>query len=233
MSRASVGRMPVARSWVSLFDELAAFALSGCCAGCDLLGTLLCDECERALVAAPMRRETPGGLTITAALVYDAVAARCIRRLKEEGETLLARPLGVALGAALAEAVADTADAAMPPLIVPVPTSKAGFRRRGYRVPELLIRRAGFPPSRLLASARSTADQRGLGVVERGRNVSGSMRARHARDAYDVIVVDDVVTTGATLDEAARALTRAGFRVRGAVTLAATPRRGRFQANTS
>lgn len=225
--------MPLARPWSSLIDELAAFALSGCCAGCDLLGTLLCDECGRALVAAPMRRETPGGLPVTAALVYDAVTARCIRRLKEEGETLLARPLGPALGAALRSAIADEAYDAERPSLVPVPTSAAAFRRRGYRVPELLIRRAGFQSSRLLASARSTADQRGLGAAERGRNVAGSMRARHARDAYDVIVVDDVVTTGATLDEAARALTTAGFRVRGAVTLAVTPRHSGFKANAS
>ena len=224
--------MPVAGSWVSLFDELAAFALSGCCAGCDLLGTLLCDQCDRALAAVPMRQETPGGLPIIAALVYDAVAARCIRRLKEEGETLLARPLGTALGVALAEAVADS-DAGARPLVVPVPTSSAAFRRRGYRVPELLIRHAGLRPSRLLSTARSTMDQRGLGVVDRERNVSGSMRARHARDACDVIVVDDVVTTSATLDEASRALAAAGFRVCGAVALAATPRHSRFQANAS
>lgn len=226
--------MPFAGSWSSLVDELAAFALSGCCAGCDLLGTLLCDECERALIAAPIHRETPGGLPITAALVYDGVAARCIRRLKEEGETLLARPLGAALGSALNAALTPGfADEARSPLIVPVPTSRTAFRRRGYRVPELLIRRAGLRPSRLLVSARSTADQRGLGVVERERNVSGSMRVRHARDADGVIVIDDVVTTGATLDEAAHALTTAGFWVLGAATLAATPRHSGFQANAS
>ncbi|MCE7480363.1 ComF family protein [Microbacterium profundi] len=225
--------MPFAESWSSLVDELAAFALSGCCAGCDLLGTLLCDECGQALIAAPMRQKTPGGLPVTAALVYRAVTARCIRRLKEEGETLLSRPLGTALGTALEAAIADGAYGAERPLLVPVPTSTAAFRRRGYRVPELLIRRAGFASSRLLASVRSTADQRGLGALERGRNVSGSMRARHARDAREVLVIDDVVTTGATLDEAARALTTAGFRVRGAVALAATPRHSGFQANAS
>lgn len=222
--------MPAASRWSSLLDELAAFAMSGCCAGCDLLGTLLCDECERALVASPVRRETPEGLAVVAALAYEGVVARCIRRLKQEGETLLARPLGTALAAAVSIAAAD--DAALP-LLVPVPTSSAAFRRRGYRVPELLIRRAGHPATRLLVSSRTTADQRGLGVDERVRNVSGSMRARHARDAHAVLLIDDVVTTGATLDEAARALTTAGFRVRGAVALAATPRHSGFQGNAS
>lgn len=214
----------------SLIDELAAFVLSGCCAGCDSPGTLLCDQCAPALMAAPMRRQTPEGLPVVAALAYEGVAARCIRRLKEDGETLLARPLGAALSVALACALPEDARSA---LIVPVPTGRAALRRRGYRVPEVLIRRAGRPVHRLLSTVRVTADQRGLNIDERGRNVSGSMRARHARDAEEVVVIDDVVTTGATLDEAARALTAAGFRVRAAVALAATPWQNGFPANTS
>lgn len=215
--------------WRMLGDEIAAFLLSAGCAGCDVLGTLLCPDCSEALAAFPVRRETAAGLPVIAALTFEGVPARCIRRLKEEGETMLARPLGAALRAAIDEF--PTASPA--PLLVPIPTGRAAFRRRGYRVPEVLIRHAGFAASRVLATARTTADQRGLDVAERERNVAHSMRVRHARGGRDVVLIDDVVTTGATLDEGARALNDAGFRVRGAVTLAATVRRRAFTANAS
>lgn len=215
--------------WLTLGDELAAFVLSGCCGGCDLLGTLLCSWCSDVLVAAPVRRETAEGMPVVAALTYEGVPARCIRRLKEEGETMLARPLGSALRAA----VDEFTGAGVRPVLVPIPTGRAAFRRRGYRVPEMLIRRAGLPSSRLLLPARVTADQRGLDIEERRRNVARSMRARHARGGEEVLLIDDVITTGATLDEGARALNDAGFRVCGAVTLAATPRHREFTANAS
>ncbi len=76
----------------------------------------------------------------------------------------------------------------------------------------------------LLVPTRQTGDQRGLDQRQRRRNVSGSLRARDAAGRR-VIILDDVVTTGATLGEAARALRAAGAIVVGAVTIAATPRR--------
>ncbi|MGM7697346.1 ComF family protein [Microbacterium sp. A84] len=220
--------------WVGLADELAAFLLSGCCAGCDAPGTLLCAACTQELIAIPVHSQTPEGIPVVSAFTYESVAARCIRRVKEDGETLLTRPLGTALAVAVGEvALGEGAVGGPAPLMVPMPTGRAAFRRRGYRVPELLMRRAGLPVSRILTQTRRTADQRGLDIAERGRNVSMSMRARHARESQDVLLFDDVVTTGATLDEAARALREAGYRVCGAVTLAATPKHQHFNTNTS
>jgi len=210
-------------------DEIAAFVLSACCAGCDAPGTLLCEACRGELLARPVRTSTPEGMPVTAALAFEGVASRCIRRVKEDGATSLARPLGAALAVASAGVRAEHPQA----LLVPVPTSRAAFRRRGYRVPELLMRRAGLFAERLLTQTRRTDDQRELDLEGRRRNVMHSMRARHARGAPEVLIVDDVVTTGATLDEAARALNAAGFRACGAVTLAATARRAELSGNTS
>ncbi|MGB4137077.1 MAG: ComF family protein, partial [Microbacterium sp.] len=90
-----------------ILSEILAFLLAAECSGCDAPGTLLCTACRRALRAEPLTVHTPGGLRVHAALRFDAVPARCIRRLKEDGQTLLARPLGRALSEALAEALSE------------------------------------------------------------------------------------------------------------------------------
>lgn len=205
-------------AWHTLVAEIGAFLLAAGCAGCDRPGVLLCDECRAALAPAPQELCTPGGITVHAAMSFDGVAARCIRRLKGEGDTLVARPLGAALAAVLRPV---TDDGSRP---VPIPTSRAAFRLRGYRVPDLLISRAGVEPWRLLTHRGPHRDQRGLGAAERVQNVRGSLQVRRNGHGARIVLVDDVVTTGATLDEAARVLVRAGFEVVAGVALAATGR---------
>lgn len=195
-----------------------------------------------------------GGLEVRSGLAFDGVAARVLRALKQSGRTHAARALAPALSAACADLTASaaaglpagspgrrsvgltpespvrrsarlTAGLSAGAIVVPVPTSSAAMRRRGYRVVDLLARRAGLRPVRALTAARSTGDQRRLTRTQRARNVTGSLRATRRLDGEEVVIVDDVVTTGATLIEAARAVRAAGGRVRGAATVAATPRR--------
>ena len=110
-------------------------------------------------------------------------------------------------------------------VVVPIPTSRAAFRRRGYRVVDLVARRAGL---RSRAAARRSArapPTSGASTAPSAATTSpDSLRARDAA-GLRVIVIDDVVTTGATLDEAVRALRDGGAEVVGAATVAATPRR--------
>ncbi len=209
----------VARSFADAFALL--FPVDG--AGCGEPDVALCDACRDALAPAVRCDRLASGLPVWSGLPFQGVAARVIRALKQDGRTALARPLATPLRVAVAEATASVGGV---DAIVPVPTSKAAFRRRGFRVVELVARRAGVGTERLLLPARRVADQRGLGLDARRANVTGSMRARDMT-ARRVLVLDDVVTTGATLDEAARALRAAGAEVVGGVCVARTPRHAR------
>lgn len=198
------------------------------CAGCDEPDVSLCEECRKALRPRGEHRVLASGLPVWSGLEFEQVSARVIRALKEDGRTSLARPLADALLCAARAAEDGETQIAF----VPVPTSRAAFRRRGFRVVDLIARRAGLPTARLLALGRGTADQRTLGRSARHTNVAGSMRARDAA-ARSVVLLDDVVTTGATLEEAARALRAAGAVVLGAATVAATPLHGKRRVTAS
>lgn len=122
----------------------------------------------------------------------------------------------------------------MPLVLVPVPTSPTALRRRGA---DLLADAAADATSRLrhrgvpmvtrpmLEHLGRVRDQAGLSQVQRQKNLVGRFRCAACGPSDTVVLVDDVVTTGATLAEARRALEAAGVRVGGAAALAATPRR--------
>lgn len=123
-------------------------------------------------------------------------------------------------------------------LLVPVPSARRAVRERGFDAGLALARAAArrLPGTRagsLLVPARRVADQSGLGAVERQENLADAFRvrggllgvARLVQPGAAVVVVDDVVTSGASLSEATRALRAGGVEVLGAATVAATVRR--------
>lgn len=208
-----------------LIREVADFAFASVCAGCGATGIALCPACEAALVPRPVRARA-GGTELCAGLAFEGVAAAVLRAIKEDGQTSLIRPLRPALDAAVDAMRAGADGPRRIDVVVPVPTARPAFRRRGFRVPDLLARGTGIPMVRALVPARRVRDQRGLGEPERHRNVAGALVADRSGDGATALVVDDVITTGSTCAEAVRALRAAGFVVVGAVAVAATPRRG-------
>jgi predicted amidophosphoribosyltransferase len=161
---------------------------------------------------------------------YAGAVRKMIVAYKERGRSGLARPLGAALARAVSAGAAGTG---LPLLLVPVPSTRASVRRRGHdptlriaRVAARALTRLGEPVRcrPVLRHRRKVVDQAGLTAAARMANLSGALVARQSLRGARVIVVDDVITTGATLVEAARALRAAGAEVHAAAVVAATAR---------
>lgn len=221
---------------------LEAFALPQRCPSCGApasAAALLCERCLDLLppLAVPLcarclarGREPAGclahpGHAVWAAWVYDERVALLVHALKYQGRPGLAPALAAALERAL-PAGSRAGGAARFDLVTEVPLHEARRRERGYNqaavLAEGLADRLGVP--RLpgaLERVRHTPPQARLGPAERRANLAGAIRVRQpARLAgRSVLVVDDVLTTGATLEGCLDALIGAGARPTG-VTLA-------------
>lgn len=226
------------RTALAALLDLLDLALPGTCAACDGPGAPLCAGCREDLSAGLFARPLlvapdpcpPGLPPVTSCGPYAGVLKRLVTAYKDNDRRDLAEVLAPMLAAAIRSA-APTG----PVTVVPVPSSRAATRRRSDApVSELARRSLRLAGSRnrlvpALGPVRRLADQAGLDSAARAANLSGAYAVRprwRSRLTGAVLLVDDVVTTGATLAEAARALRADGVPVLGVATLAATRRRG-------
>lgn len=172
-------------------------------------------------------RELEPGFPVWAGTEYTDVARRAILALKNEQRTdassALARVLLPAIGAAIDSLLGET-DAGGVVTLAALPSTRAAFRRRGYRPVDVVVARTAFRLEHPLAWRRQPGDQIGLGIAARQANLSGALRAKRPVPGRRFLLVDDVVTTGQTLREARRAVLEGGGSVIGAAVIAATPR---------
>lgn len=187
---------------------------------------LLCRRCAAALAGPPFRASPtprPPGLPSTwTAAAYDVPVRDLVVGHKERGRFDLSAPLG--------DALATAAAPARPEVLVWVPTARRASHTRGYdHARRLAVRaaaRLGVPAVCALTVARRVADQAGLGADQRAANLAGAFcplpGASGALRGRRVVVVDDVMTTGSSLAEAARALRCADIDVVGAAVVAAS-----------
>ncbi|TFD57127.1 ComF family protein [Cryobacterium suzukii] len=214
-------------------DAWATVLPTECC-GCGVVDRALCADCRRALAPSvhPVVRDDA---LIWAALTYEGAARHAIAAYKDGGRTdaaaALAAPLRAAIVAALAAVPANRedrdagrSDAGPGIQLVTIPSSRLAWRVRGYHPVDALLHRVGLHPFAALAQRIEALDQVGLGRAARAANKSNSLVARRPLDGVLVILVDDIVTTGATLLEARRAVFAAGGAVVGLATLAETRR---------
>ena len=156
---------------------------------------------------------------------YEGGLRRLIQALKYEGERALARPLGHLLvelisppstqGPGNRKLIPPDPLPSLVDLVACVPPDPVRVRERGYHAAELLARvvarRLGLPFRAVLRKRRPTPPQVGRPREERLTALQGAFVARRPGQGETVLLVDDVITTGATVAEACRALAEAGY----------------------
>jgi predicted amidophosphoribosyltransferase len=224
-------------AWVAAAGDLL---LGASCHGCGQTGWGICLRC-RAHVASrkPFRTAPdpcPDGFPVTvASSSYDRILRRLINAHKERQALILTRFLAERLARSVQALLAAQPKAAVAAeiVLVPIPSASRTVRQRGFDATGSMARvaarrlRTQYPIKvrSALAQARPVADQAGLGAGARQQNLAGAfhLRQRMWRSA-PVVLVDDLVTTGSSLTEAARVFREARIPVLGAATVAATVR---------
>ncbi len=202
------------------------------CGGCGAPSTRWCEACARELALAPdaPRVVTPRidpQVPVFALGRYAGARRQAILAMKDRGRADLSRPLAHALELGVHRLLTwGLLD--VPLTIVPAPTRRWAARRRGG---DPVARMAALATSgqpqvtvvRALRMRASARDSAGLGSVARERNIAGRvlLTSRRAPGDAEVLVVDDIVTTGATARESVRVLQSAGVRVSAVLALAA------------
>jgi predicted amidophosphoribosyltransferase len=214
----------------SLLSSLIELALPHKCAGCGVGGDRLCPRCagsERPIVLRDVQ-----GLRVAAAAPYRDGLRTALLAYKERNR----RDLTDSLAHLLARAIGAFGPAS--PVLVPIPSTRSAARLRGgdhvLRLAAVAAHQSGSPLVAALRLGRSVRDSAGLDSRQRHENLAGAMWAAppsrfdagSGEQIESVLVVDDIVTTGATLHEGARALADAGWPVIGAAVIGSTVRLG-------
>ncbi len=205
------------------------FWCASCLAGVSELPAARCSLCLQpfhGVVAAAhlcgrCRSTRPPFSAVYTAGLYDGSLKAAIQQLKFQQRVSLDRSLAMLMGRALPDALDDA-------LFVPVPLHATGWSARCYNQAQLLAVELGrirnLPvDNRLLVKIRPTPPQHDLSAQQRIRNLHGAFSVTRRLDGQQVLLVDDVMTTGATAVACSRALLEAGADRVAVVTAARAP----------
>ncbi|GAB2507345.1 ComF family protein [Nocardia heshunensis] len=211
--------------------ELLDLILPRVCGGCGRAGTAWCARCADALSGPPIRirpRADPG-VPCWALGAHRGAPRAAVLAVKEHCRWDLTKPLGFAM----ARGLDHLRDTARPLILVPAPTRRAAARSRGG---DPVARSGGVAASslpgcrlvRMLRMRPGVRDSVGLGHRDRQHNLHGRIIVATTRPPgvlfpanAEVVLIDDVLTTGVTMRESVHALAEAGVTVRAALVTCA------------
>jgi len=191
---------------MDLVSVAVSLVAKSVCAGCGAGGAMLCPRCQATLLAAPPLPSVEGSSSAVAVWQYAGAARTLVLDLKLSGRRAAAAPMAAALARSILR-VGTSAE-----VVTWVPGRRRDTSARGYNHAELLGRAVaealGLDARALLRRRGHRPDQAGLSGAERRRNIEGAFGALLSGGA--ILLVDDLVTTGATASACTMALRRAG-----------------------
>ncbi len=203
--------------------ELLDLVAPRSCIGCTILGTRWCASCALWLDQASSQHRQLGAITCHSAASYTEPLRTALSRWKDQSRVDFTAVLVASLRPLLVEGTSG--------ILVPVPSSPKTQRVRGWQPVSRLARKLaraapGWRAVPALRQTRRVAEQSGLNLTDRAQNLSGAMELHPGWASlvvgHPVVVLDDIITSGATLAESIRALTSGGAKVDYALTVAAT-----------
>jgi len=213
---------------MQFFSDLKYLLFPTRCFGCRELGYSICSECRQQW--NPHRYQSRvTNLAVYSAITYSPIAKNILLAAKEQGVKSADQLVRNAVSVSIHELFKKYPSCAL----VPIPSSASSNRRRGRDfINEIAIsvaRDLGVAVLPLLEHQRKIRDQSKLNVSNRHQNLAMALSIKpQFRGNYSgekVVILDDLVTTGATIGEANRALTRGGFKVQAAATACVALRR--------
>lgn len=201
---------------MSLANQISTLLLPSRCVICQRFPFAICDQCWQTIPIG-VRRVGKNRLNGIAITEYSADTANLINAFKEHGQRVLGKRLTHEIVRLLPRPNAD--------VLLAAPSSTKNFAARGFVPAEVIARTLSsawrIPVNTLTVDTRH-GDQAELDRSHRLSNLVGAMSARRPLNGKRVLLIDDIVTTGATLSEMARAATEAGGLVLGFITVAET-----------
>ena len=199
-------------------EELSQLIFPTRCYGCNIIGLSICSKCRQEWHPHYYLTHVQK-LKVHSAILYSPTASKIILAAKENGLQGADQLIVDAIVHVLSRANFEPFNIRL----VPIPSSKSNSRRRGRDfISDLcdeISRNTNIPVAPVLKFARKVKDQSGLSARERAANMKGAFAIKAGvYPRGDLILIDDVVTTGATVAEAARALNSHGFPLFGSVT---------------
>ncbi|MFM7451433.1 MAG: ComF family protein [Actinomycetota bacterium] len=220
-----------------IFSALSSLVFPKICIYCQVEFAPLCLKCQQFWLA-PVQRRYVKGLAVNSILAYNAASSRIVIQAKESRNRVAQFWMARALSTALEKFELGNPSLSISHcLLVPIPSTKSAIRKRGGsflhpildKLVELQKEKSGvrWRWKELLIHQKSVRDQSELSYTARQSNMASAFRLRSDDLVRErpILLIDDVLTTGATLDSAFWALRERNLTVLGAATVCASAHR--------